>query len=184
MEDVVFFLVGNYFLTLPVLGLIVAGISLWRRRGPLTSSIVVEDLLAYFILFGVGISYLFNFVFHVFFGDMAAEMIGWKQSPFQAEVGFASLGFAVVGLLAFRGSFGVRVAAVIGPACFSLGAAAGHVYQMVVANNFAPGNAGIVFYMDIAIPLVGFVLLWLQHRLGREAESPESAPPGGVAGAH
>ncbi len=73
-------------------------------------------------------------------------------------MGFASLGFAVVGFLAFRGSFGVQVAAVAGPTCFSLGAAGGHVYQMVVANNFAPGNAGVIFYSDIAIPVIGFVL--------------------------
>jgi len=36
---------------------------------------------------------------HVFYGDMAAKFIGWEQSPFQLEVGFASLGFAVVGLM-------------------------------------------------------------------------------------
>jgi hypothetical protein len=53
-------------------------------------------------------------VFHVFFGYMAAELIGWKQRPFQAEIGFASLGFSVVGFLAFWGALGVRVAAVAG----------------------------------------------------------------------
>src|SRR5215208_1104092 len=47
----------------------------------------------------------------------------------------------------------------------------GLLYQMVVANNFEPGNAGIIFYMDIGIPLIGFVFLWLQHRLGREPTS-------------
>ncbi|HVJ79212.1 MAG TPA: DUF6790 family protein [Hyphomicrobium sp.] len=52
---------------------------------------------------------------------------------------------------------------------FSLGAAAGHLYQMVTTHNFAPGNAGVVFYMDIITPLVGFLLLWLQHRYGRPA---------------
>ena len=31
----------------------------------------------------------------------------------------------------------------------------------------APGNAGIIFYMDIIVPLVGFVLLGLQRRYGR-----------------
>jgi hypothetical protein len=64
----------------------------------------------------------------------------------------ASPGFAVVGFLAFRGSFGLRVAAVVGPACFLLGAAAGHVHQMITTHNFAPGNAGVIFYTDIAIP--------------------------------
>jgi hypothetical protein len=32
---------------------------------------------------------------------------------------------------------------------------------MIAAHNFAPGNAGIVLYTDIAIPLIGFYLLWL-----------------------
>jgi hypothetical protein len=35
---------------------------------------------------------------------------------------------------------------------------------MITAGNFAPGNAGVIFYTDIVIPIIGFVLLWLQHR--------------------
>jgi hypothetical protein len=35
---------------------------------------------------------------------------------------------------------------------------------MMTAGNFAPGNAGVIFYTDIAIPLIGAILLWLQHR--------------------
>jgi hypothetical protein len=75
---------------------------------------------------------------HVFFGAMAARFIGWADSPFQAEVGFASLGFAAVGFLAFRGDRGTRTAAVVGPSLFLLGAAGGHIYQMITAHNFAP----------------------------------------------
>ncbi len=44
-------------------------------------------------------------------------------------------------------------------AIFLLGDAAGHVHQMIVAGNFAPGNAGPVFYLDIILPLVTAVLL-------------------------
>jgi hypothetical protein len=84
-------------------------------------------------------------------------------------VGFASLGFAVVGFLAFRRSFDLRLAAVVGPALFLWGAAGGHVYQMITAHNFAPGNAGIIFYTDILIPLIGFLLLWLQRRSAQKA---------------
>jgi hypothetical protein len=105
-----------------------------------------------------------QFVFHVFFGNLAASFIGWEDSPFQLEVGFASLGFAVVGLLAFRGSFDLRLAAIVGPACFLWGAAGVHVYQMITAHNFAPGNAGIIFYSDILVPIIGFIFLFLQHR--------------------
>jgi hypothetical protein len=53
----------------------------------------------------------------------------------------------------------------VGPALFLLGAAGGHIYQMISAGNFAPGNAGIIFYTDILIPALGFLLLGLQHRL-------------------
>ena len=73
---------------------------------------------------------------------------------------------AVAFTAAFR-SFDLRLAAILGSSLFLLGAAAGHVYQMVTERNFAPGNAGIIFYMDIIVPLVGFVLLGLQRRYGR-----------------
>ena len=47
---------------------------------------------------------------------------------------------------------------------------------MIVANNFEPGNAGVIFYTDIAIPIIGFVLLWLQRRFERESTAPEEVP--------
>ncbi len=121
MAALIAFLLSNFTLTLLVLGFIAAAISLWRRPSPVTRSVVVEDLLAYFILFSIGISYLYNFVFHVCFGDMAAEFIGWAQSPFQAEVGFASLGFSLVGFTAFRGYSCFASPQLSGSRVFSLG---------------------------------------------------------------
>ena len=155
---------SNFTLTFLIVGLIASAIALARAPKPLTAPVVVEALFAYFILFSIGFSFFYNFVMLTFFGGMAARFIGWADSPFQAEVGFASLGFAVIGFLAFRGSFDLRLAAVISPALFLLGAAAGHIYNMITAGNFAPGNAGVIFYTDIVIPIIGFVLLWLQHR--------------------
>jgi len=166
VADTIRFVLSNFTLSFMVLGLIVSLISLLRAPKPLTAPVVVEALFAYFLLFSIGFSYLYNFVVHVFFGATAARMIGWEDSPFQAEVGFASLGFAVVGFLAFRRSFDLRLAAIVGPACFLLGAAGGHIYQMIHAHNFAPGNAGVILYTDILIPIFGFALLWLQHRFG------------------
>ncbi|WP_022730016.1 DUF6790 family protein [Fodinicurvata sediminis] len=167
MEAAIKFILSNFTLSFFVLGLIVAVVALLRMKKPPTQEDVAEKLLAWFLFFSIGVSFLYNFVMHVFFGAMAAAFIGWADSPFQAEVGFASLGFAVVGFLAFRGSFGLRLAAVVGPACFLWGAAGGHVYQMVTAGNFAPGNAGVIFYSDILIPLIGFGLLWWRCRAGR-----------------
>jgi hypothetical protein len=180
METFIRLLLENFTLTFLVLGLIASAISLRRQPRPLTHALVVEALLSYFLLFSVGVSFLYNFVVHVFFGDLAAKFIGWEPSPFQTEVGMASLGYAVVGLLAFRGGFGMRTAAVVGPAIFLLGAAAGHVHQMIVAHNFAPGNAGVIFYTDIAVPVIGLTLVWLQHRFDRQPSVPQSRAGGTV----
>jgi len=164
MRDVIAFILGNFTLTFFVLGLLASAIAIWHARPPRGSALIVEALFSYFVLFSIGFANLYNFVLHVFFGKLAASFIGWEDSPFQLEVGFASLGFAVVGLLAFRGSFDLRLAAIVAPACFLWGAAGVHVYQMIIAHNFAPGNAGIIFYSDVLVPIVGFIFLWLQHR--------------------
>jgi hypothetical protein len=137
---------------------------------------VVEALFKWFLFFSIGVSFIYNGVFHVFFGDMAAKLIGWPNSPFQPEVGFASLGFGLIGLIAPWRSFDMRFAAIAGPTVFLWGAAAGHIYQMVTAHDFAPGNAGIIFWTDIILPIIGLTLLALQHRYEREGRSAAPHP--------
>jgi hypothetical protein len=159
-----FLLISNYFFTLLIIGLVAAWISLVRKPRPLKINTVAEAFLSYYMLFPIGISNLINFVFHVFFGDTAAKFIGWENSPFQAEVGFASLGVGIAGVLAYKASLPFRVATFIPPASFSLGAAGGHIYQMVTAHNFSPGNVGLVLPSDIIIPVAGLILLWLSHK--------------------
>jgi hypothetical protein len=160
------FAVSNYSFTFLVIGLLFSIVAIARAGGPLTQSLVIEKLLAWHVFWVVGVGNFYNFVMHAFFGPMSAAFIGWADSPFQFEVATASLGFAVVGFIAAFRSFDLRLAAIVGPSMFTLGAAAGHVRQMITENNFAPGNAGVIFYMDIVIPLVGFLLLWLQYRSG------------------
>jgi hypothetical protein len=47
---------------------------------------------------------------------------------------------------------------------FLLGDAVGHVKQMVIAGNFAPGNAGVPFYMDIICPVLAIAFLVIAKR--------------------
>lgn len=162
------FAMSNYSLSFFVLGLIVSLVAIMRSGASIDRPFIVEKLLVWYVFFSIGIGNFYNFVMHVFFGKMSAAFIGWADSPFQFEVGTASLGFAAVGLLAAFRSYDLRLAAVLGPSIFTLGAAAGHLYQMVTAHNFAPGNAGIIFWTDIFIPLFGFALL----RQSRRAASP------------
>ncbi|MBE9174497.1 hypothetical protein IQ225_02730 [Synechocystis salina LEGE 06155] len=163
MEKLIQLVLENFTVFLLIAGLIHSGLFLWRSPKNRHRGGIIEALLAYFLLYSVAISYFYNFVVHVFFGAAIAKFIGWADSPFQAEVGFASLGFAMVGILAFRGSFDLRLAAVVGPACFLWGAAVGHIWQIVHTSNLAPGNAGTVPYTDILIPVIGFALLKLQR---------------------
>jgi hypothetical protein len=131
MEGVIRFVLENFTLALLVLGLVASAVSLLRLPRPWSPSVIIEAIFSCFILFSIALSYLYNFVAHVFFSEVAARFIGWADSPFQREVGFASLGFSVVGFLAFRGSFDMRVAAVVGTGCFLLGAASGHILEIL-----------------------------------------------------
>ncbi len=159
------FVLTNFTLTFLVVGLLCSLTVLSLKPKPLSKQQIVEALFSYFLLFSMGMSFFYNFIMHVFFAEMAATFIGWKNSPFQYEVGFASLGFAIVGILAFRQKLGFRAAAVIGPSLFLLGAAGGHVYRMILTHNFAPGNAGVIFWTDIILPIIAFILLYQQYKL-------------------
>ena len=159
-----FFLVGNYFFTFLIIGFLAAGVSLLNKPRPLRINTVAEAFFAYYLLFPIGISNVVNFVFHVFFGEIAAKFIGWEDSPFQAEVGFASLGVGIAGIIAFRASLPFRFATLIPPTVFSLGAAWGHIYQMISAHNFSPGNVGLVLPSNFLIPAFGFLFLWLSYK--------------------
>ncbi len=180
IETLIRLVLSNFTLTLLVIGLIASAIAYVAKPAPRTQAQLVEALFSYFLLFSIGINNFYNFVMHVFFGEMTARFIGWADSPFQTEVGFASLGFSVVGFLAFRGDPGLRTAAVVGPSMFLLGAAGVHIYQMISAHNFAPGNAGVVFWTDIFLPVIGFALLFLQKRTiavtSRAATRPALVP--------
>lgn len=163
MTNFITFIISNFTLTFFVVGLLCSLVDLSLRQKPLHKQQVIEALLSYFLLFSIGFSFLYNFVMHVFFAEMAASFIGWKNSPFQYEVGYASLGFAIVGIIAFKQNLTFRAAAVIGPSFFLWGAAGGHVYQMISAHNYAPGNAGVIFWSDIILPIVAFSLLYQQY---------------------
>jgi hypothetical protein len=52
----------------------------------------------------------------------------------------------------YRGNF--WAATIIAFSIFYLGAAYGHIVDIIQNANFAPGNAGAPLYLDIALPAV------------------------------
>ena len=76
------------------------------------------------------------------------------MNKLQFEVGIADLTVGVLGILAFWSNFSFAAAAAIAAIVWYGGDAIGHVRQMIVAGNFAPGNAGPWFWTDVLVPIV------------------------------
>lgn len=156
LNDMIAFILSNFTISFFVMGIVTASIGQIRR----TQANAWSCYFSHFLFFSIGCSFFYNFVMHVFFGKMAAAFIGWADSPFQAEVGFASLGMAVSGFIAaFYHSAPFRFATVIPVVFFLWGAAGGHIFQMVNSGNFAPGNAGIIFWTDILLPVICIIFV-------------------------
>src|SRR5271155_4328645 len=119
---IIAFVLGNFTLTFFVVALLFSAVATARAPKPIGRASAIENLLSWFVFWTIGVLYLYNAVFHIFFGELAAHFIGWSDSPFQFEVGTASLGFAAVGFLAAFASFDLRLAAVLGSGIFMLGA--------------------------------------------------------------
>ena len=120
---------------------------------------ISDIFLGKLFFFAVGLTGIWGFVMHAFFPEMAAKFIGWATSPFQFEVAVANLGMGVAGIFGSRATKPYRIATAIFTTCFLWGAAYGHVIQMADMHNFAPGNAGSIFYNDTFLPLLLIIFL-------------------------
>lgn len=118
-----------------------------------------EITFRWITLLPLGVTGIYTAIMHVFFAEITAAGIGWATSPFQFEVGMADLTIGILGILAFSASYSFRLATTIGATIWLWGDAVGHIYQMFYHQNFAPGNAGSWFWMDIIVPLILLICL-------------------------
>ncbi len=163
------------FLIFFVLSFVVAGIHVYRDKQPRTGRRIAEILLLWLLVINIGLGGLWAFMGHTFAANEVAESIGWPTgNPFQTEVAVANLAVGTLGILCYwiRGNF--WTATVIATSIWLLGAAAIHVREMMVAGNYNPGNAGLIFYMDIIGPLLLIALLIYTglHKPARQARAP------------
>ncbi len=136
---------------------------------PLRKKRIIEIFLLSFLVVSVGLGGIWTFIGHAFMSNTVSASIGWSPSPFELEVGFANLAIGVLGILCFwmRGNF--WTATVISCSIFLLGAAYGHIINMMQYVNYAPGNTGAVLYMDIIGPAVLILLLLTYKVMEKEA---------------
>jgi len=148
-----------YLVVLFVIAILCATVHLFVSKKKVSFKRIIEILLAYIIPFSIGIASLLGFIFHAFFGPETAARIGWPpNNPFQFEVAIGNLAMSVAGFLAIWQRRGFWMATTIFSGVFSLGAAYGHIVQML-GGNHAPYNSGVFLYLgDIVIPIIYLVL--------------------------
>jgi hypothetical protein len=142
-------LVGRYIVYLPLAGFIVSfaialvgGVDDWK-----------ETALKLGLTWLVGVNGIALGSGHLFMPQPVAASIGWPTSRFQWEVGLANVGYGVVGVMAPYFDRDFWLASIVVFSIFMLGAAVGHVRSMIAEHNFAPGNAGYIFWYDVLAPL-------------------------------
>lgn len=164
IETAIRIFLGDFSLVMFIAALIVAALCV--RRGQSGRS-YADELFRWTLLLSLGLQGVYTFVLRVFFPSYSAEHIGWAVSPFQYEVGIADLTVGVLGIIAFWGDFSFRAAAAISGIVWYGGDAIGHVRQMIVADNFAPGNAGPWFWTDVLVPIVllaCMIVIWKRRK--------------------
>lgn len=152
-----------YWAALPLLGVFHA-----RTVGGLGSRRLLESVLLYLLVLGIGVTGVWGFVGHFFLSDQVARSIGWETaSPFQLELAFYHLASGIVGLqcLWIRDRYWIAAGSI--PALFALGAGLIHVQDFLASGNAAPANWGLAVLMgNFVIPLTLLVTLGWFHRVG------------------
>lgn len=165
IENILRFIIGNSNIWAPILVLIIGFLDPAARVGGCPA--ISKLMLRWFMLLVIGVVSLIGFVFHIFFAETTAHMIGWANSPFQYEVGIANLAFGVLGVLAFIiNHYKFSLATGIGFAIWFFGDGVGHIYQLAYLGNTAAYNAGSTLYTDILLPIMVVLLLIFARERG------------------
>lgn len=137
-----------------------------RRR----SSHRVVELALLWVMVAGGAASIFGGIGHVGpnSGELAGE-IGYRQSMFQWEVGWADIAIGVLGLGCVRWRDGWLSAAVVALTLSYGGDAIGHVMEWVAHDNTATDNIWAI-PSDVLQPLVAIVLLVAYRRGAAHAE--------------
>jgi hypothetical protein len=147
-------LIGRFVIYVPLAGFLV-NLAVELARGTDDWKVTALEVGLTWL---VGVNGIITGTGHMFMPQPIAASIGWPTSRFQWEVGLADLSYGVAGVMASGFDRGFWLATIVVFSIFMLGAAVGHVRSMVAERNFAPGNAGYIFWYDIGAPILLIVL--------------------------
>lgn len=154
------------FLVFFALGILGGCVRMQRRGLAWSRANLAEALLLHLMFWDLGLGGVFSWSGHVFLSDRVAGYVGWPAgNPFQLEVGFANLAYALPGLLAFRCTDrGFRLATGLAFSTFLVGAGIVHLIDLNATGNVSPGNVGPVLVLDFVKPPFFWLLFaWASH---------------------
>ena len=148
LAETVNYVLQNFPLTMLVLALILPMLSRGNFKGVFCRCM---------FMLPIGLGGIWGFIMHAFYPELASSYIGWQPSQFEFEVALTNLAFGVTGILAGLNSKPYKYAVAMMVSIFLWGAAAGHIQQIVTLHNYNSGNAGLILFTDMVLPLT----LWI-----------------------
>ena len=131
----------------------------WEAPGANSGTPFDENALRWMLFLGMGWSILGGSVSHTIFAKQTAQAIGWQSNGFQYEVGFASLGIGLAGIVASNSTDSTAwICAALAGGIFLFLAGGNHIRDMVREKNYAPGNT-VIMLSDFGVPISLLVLL-------------------------
>jgi hypothetical protein len=115
-----------------------------------------DSLVRWLLFLPAGCMYIASGVMHTVFAKRTAANIGWQTNGFQYEIGFASLGMGVAGIIAASSTSAAWIPVAVAGSIFLVLAGLNHIREMMRKKNFEPGNTIILIY-DFGLP-ISFVI--------------------------
>jgi uncharacterized membrane protein HdeD (DUF308 family) len=151
---------GIYIVVLTlVLAWVFALLGLSAPGQPVDASFAISALHWMFYI-PAGWMFIVSGVMHTVFAKSTAKNIGWKTNGFQYELGFASLGLGIAGIIAAYKGSGSWLELSIVITAFLVLAGINHLVEMFKNKNFTPGNTIILIY-DFGLPASLWALLYV-----------------------
>ena len=120
--------------------------------GAVPDDSTMDSVMRWLLFLPGGCMFLASSVMHTVFAKKTAAGIGWQTNGFQYEIGFASLGFGLGGILAGIAVPAAWLPMAVAQSVFLVLAGVNHVREMITNKNFAPGNTIILIY-DFGLPI-------------------------------
>lgn len=121
------------------------------------------------LFFCVGVSGIWEFIFHIFYLKLAPGDISLQPSLFEYEVAITNLGIGFLGLSAGFLSTGYKKATATFYTVFSLGNAISHFQQTILLYSSHEIHPRSALWMNIIIPII----LWIAILASTEKSEPQ-----------